>query len=263
MPLILLEGVDGAGKTTLAAQLAAMWTAGGDDGRTAKIIHRTATFATPTVFDEYENALTSYHPGSGQLLILDRWHVSEVVYGHILRGRSRLTRGNVKHINQFLTAKGALEVIMTAPVHTIIDRLNARGETYLPIHKVTEVVKAYIAWARDFDWVLAKPNTVRPTMLINAAVALEKTTKLLDLPPSYAGSHAPKYVIGAARTTDAPVPFQDNGGTWTIVANSGALYADEITPELLHRLGSPTIFAYDDEAAKVIASRGVGSVDVF
>lgn len=84
--LIILEGPDGAGKSTLAQELAAHL------GRTTsdkvEVWHRGAPTHHP--LEEYLLPLLSYRPGTGHHLILDRWHWGEAVYPKILNRPTQL-----------------------------------------------------------------------------------------------------------------------------------------------------------------------------
>src|SRR5688572_5627023 len=79
---IILEGPDGAGKTTLAQQIArAMW----DMGRGTVLINPKRS-PRQGVLIEYKRNLSFYLPGGDIDLILDRCWYSDDVYGPHWRG---------------------------------------------------------------------------------------------------------------------------------------------------------------------------------
>lgn len=78
--LIILEGPDGAGKTTLARALAKHWD--------AMVFHCTATKALiPAMRDYQQNVLENVieNINLGRTVILDRFWPSEMIYGGVLR----------------------------------------------------------------------------------------------------------------------------------------------------------------------------------
>jgi thymidylate kinase len=116
--LIVLEGVDGSGKTTLANAIRDRF-----DGR---VLHRSAPIVHPLV--EYTADLAEYQPGSGEVLILDRWHLSEWVYGPQYRGQTPLTWVQFQAIDEFLVSKGAILVYCSGSVSNVVTRLLDRGD---------------------------------------------------------------------------------------------------------------------------------------
>jgi thymidylate kinase len=116
--LVICEGTDGSGKTTLANTLAIM--------TRGKYLHAGPPKRHPLV--EYTEPLSSYAPGTGQDLICDRWHVGELVYGPLYRGRSGLTHNQFRAVEDLLREKGALLVLCDEPIGVLVERLTARGE---------------------------------------------------------------------------------------------------------------------------------------
>lgn len=105
--LIMLEGADGAGKTTLAQELAAYL------GRTTsdkvEIWHAGRPKRHP--LDEYLHPLTSYRPGTGHHVILDRWHWGEFVYPAVLERETQLDQAVWWSIEAYMRRLGALAVV--------------------------------------------------------------------------------------------------------------------------------------------------------
>lgn len=146
--LILIEGCDGAGKTTLAQAIAAR--------RHAEIRHSALTPPGVDLFTCYRTLLS--RPGP---LILDRGFLSESVYGPIYRGRSRLTAPEVAQLIQQVTDRNGVFVHVTADPTVLHRRLCQRRETAAPdVAELTRIVRAY-------DRTFADLGTVAPCIRID------------------------------------------------------------------------------------------------
>jgi len=78
---VIIEGPDGAGKTTLAQQFVKSG---------LKYHHEGPPPAGCSVFDHYMSFLDRCD-AAGVGMVLDRFHIGEIVYGSILRGSSGIT----------------------------------------------------------------------------------------------------------------------------------------------------------------------------
>jgi thymidylate kinase len=121
--LIIVEGIDGVGKTTLVERLATflrnyagekvdVWHAGPPKSKEA--------------LEEYELPLQKYRPGAGRTIICDRWHLGELIYGPLLRSHCLLSSARRYHLEKFLETKGALMVHLTASPDEIRSRRKDR-----------------------------------------------------------------------------------------------------------------------------------------
>lgn len=144
MAIIIIEGIDGSGKTTLAERIRELSPVG------ARIEHH----GPLTLGVEQEYVLPIFNVKDDELLIADRWHVGELIYGPIYRGVS-LTEGRYNEIiERALDFKHAVKVIVNPPVEIIRERLTARGEDYLKDEHIDEVSAAYEDYARAWDYLL-------------------------------------------------------------------------------------------------------------
>lgn len=141
MPIIILEGIDGSGKSTLAQRLAAK------SPLPVRIEHRGPI--QDTIQAEYVNPL--FEVDENELLIADRWHVGEMIYGPLYRGKT-MVAPYLGAIETILDWFGAVRIIMSPPLEVVRQRLEERGEDYLEPEHVEQVYKAYedFAWAHDY-----------------------------------------------------------------------------------------------------------------
>lgn len=128
--VIALEGCDGAGKSTLAIELAHQ--------HGYQLVHATRTPDGADLAERYRSILA--WPGR---LVLDRCFVSELVYGPLLHGRSRLSRDQVTSLIELVTDRGGLIVHLTAPPEVIAARLHQRDGTVPDLTELTALISGY------------------------------------------------------------------------------------------------------------------------
>jgi len=95
--LIIIEGVDRTGKTSLAKRIA--------DKIDAVVVH--AGPPTKHPIEEYQTALDGYSPIAGTHLVLDRWHVGEYVWPRIFGRETTFNRAVQKHTAMYMRSRGA------------------------------------------------------------------------------------------------------------------------------------------------------------
>lgn len=137
--IVVLEGPDLAGKTTFARELEA-------DG--FEYHHRGPLdgSAKKAYLDPLDDMATGDH-------VLDRWHLSELFYGPLLRGESKVSPKLLDEIETQLTALGAVRLIVTAPLQVIRDRHAERGDDLLSLEQIEKAHAFYENWLRqDIRW---------------------------------------------------------------------------------------------------------------
>lgn len=137
MPIIILEGIDGSGKSTLATHLKKLspWPA---------TILKRGPIQT-TVVDELLLPLFKANPN--ELIIADRWHLSELIYGPLYRGKSKIDRLALAEIEQVLNRLDVTRVVLQPSLDEVLDRLRIRGENFLKDEDVPLVYAAYQGFA--------------------------------------------------------------------------------------------------------------------
>lgn len=133
--LFIIEGADGVGKTTFVQKLAS------ELQGPVTILHRGPPERHPLA--EYELELDDYRPGGGRHIICDRWHLGELIYGPVYRGRSRLDEPARVHVELFLRAKGALLIHLDGRVTEMKRRLEKRGDDYINLGDLDHLLEAY------------------------------------------------------------------------------------------------------------------------
>ncbi|MGH3621376.1 MAG: hypothetical protein ACRDQ5_06240 [Sciscionella sp.] len=134
--IITVEGCDGTGKTTFAERLVAEY------GFT--VIHSSRTPEHIDLVDRYQQIIMR----AGRL-VLDRSFVSELVYGPLHRGRSRLTWCEAVRLARFLADHNGVFVYLTGSAAAIRARLLARDGPNSP--DLGAVERLLAGYQRIFD----------------------------------------------------------------------------------------------------------------
>jgi hypothetical protein len=276
--LICLEGVDGAGKSTLANRLA------GNLPGIPYQLHFSQPERHPLA--EYEATLDFYRPGAGDDVVCDRFHWGEMIYGDLYRGGSQLGLAGFWHVEQYLRSRGGIVVHVTAPIEVIRERLATRGEDYLQAHHVERVLGEFQIWSRlSFGEpynVLSPVGDGQLEMLLDAAARAERSARFLAAFPGYVGPPiAPRLLLVGERPNvkaktvhhEAPfVPYSNTAARYlidnvilrlpqpsTVGLVNAYNHAGEATNlrELWRRLGSPSVVSLG-----VTADRACRKLDV-
>ena len=111
--ILILEGVDGSGKTTLATKLMA-----------AKLFDGYIHVSNPEPGEDvfWHHFYPARSAGSGD--IVDRLHWSDDVYGAVLRGGPGLTPQQFGFIDGFMASRGAVMVLCSPPLHVVLANID-------------------------------------------------------------------------------------------------------------------------------------------
>lgn len=249
--LIIIEGCDGAGKTTLVQRLVE------EIGEACTVEHRGVPQMHPLV--EYESALEQYVPGIAPHVLCDRWHWGEAIYGPLYRGRSMLGPAGLRHVDLFLQSRGALQVFIDAPADVLRKRLGQRGEDCLHDDDVDRVVAAYRKVYGYFDDHVLRltHDDVSPRRVIDLALQRSRQAVMI---PTYVGPRFPDVLylgdrrepLGKYQHVSAFVPYADTSGAFLLEAlgEAGAPYRYGLANALeidvaaaYETLGRPTVVA--------------------
>lgn len=139
--LIILEGPDGSGKSSLAARLmTALAVKYPTDS--VELLHRGPPSAHP--LDEYVTPLLEYEPGTGRHIVCDRWHLGELVYPKILGRLTKMTQAVFRYVEAFLRSRGALTHVMETDLEECLKRCADRGETFVTGDQLIDVHAAFV-----------------------------------------------------------------------------------------------------------------------
>ncbi|MGH3764052.1 MAG: hypothetical protein ACRDTX_02675 [Pseudonocardiaceae bacterium] len=128
---VVLEGCDGVGKSTLAHQLAR------DLGFT--IVHSVRSPDGVNLAERYQRILSR-----PERLALDRSFVSELVYGPLRHGCSRLTDADAYDLAALVARRDGVLAHLTAPASVIRARLLERdGPAAASLADIASLITAY------------------------------------------------------------------------------------------------------------------------
>jgi|7_EtaG_2_1085326.scaffolds.fasta_scaffold00022_28 hypothetical protein len=116
--MIFLEGADGVGKSTLADAIEAEF-----DGPVVRINNGPPPTDIPPYL-HYDIMLDDLIEISetGTLVVVDRFHVGEIVYANLLRGGSNLSMNEAREIDERIVANGGKLVHCWLPLLSILKR---------------------------------------------------------------------------------------------------------------------------------------------
>ena len=157
MPIII-EGPDGAGKSTLAKSLA-----GALD---MNILKMTANGGQSV--PEYLQKLAC------DGVIIDRCWVSEQIYSDLFGREPRIDNDDAEALTEFCGLAGIPIIVLLPPLHVVIGRLNERGDEYADVvcPNIVEIYKRYQEWAEAHDNAIVLEDN-------NPAIAMEEVLKCM------------------------------------------------------------------------------------
>lgn len=280
--LILIEGPDGAGKSTLATALRQQLILEGAAPGDITVLKKGPP-TSPDGFTEYLIPLAGYRPGRGKHVICDRWHVGELVYPTIFGRQPVLDETQFRYIDLFLKSRGAVLVPVNATTPVLLDRVLKRGSNET-IHEVTAGQKMLNAAILEstlpgrFETVRTDSDTplvAQVDMIISAAALNEALYSNLAEFPVYVGSGLPSLLIlGDVRETSrddiptafAPLPSSSGAYLHRALQASGSGLLDSVGFANVHEcafvslweeLGQPPTVVLGNLAARTVQQRSV------
>lgn len=262
--IIALEGIDGAGKTTLANKLEAALTP-----KSRRVTRLARGAPRGPVLAEYEDDIATHVPGSSTHIICDRWHLGELVYGPVLRGESRLDEAKTRHVEMVMRGRGAVVVYLDIDPDVAASRITARGDDLITpdmlpglkkmydelfneprgvqtLHITGDfdnATKAIINFARGAEGLVrfASPRVIGNTGLPRALYVIEGGYGLPAVPEP--GSAAESFLLGLTRRELEQVAVTNMSGEDLQVA--------------WHALNYPRVFALDEDTKNNVERHNV------
>ncbi len=154
MPIIIVEGVDGAGKSTFIEMIKE------EIPDRFNVISWHCGPIRDTVEEEYYLPLLDVEE---DFMVSDRWHVGEMIYGPLYRSESKVEGEWKDKIEKLLDDLGAIKVIMMPSLEEVKRRLADRGEDYLQDKHVEQVYNFYANYAKENEYHVIKQATL-PTL---------------------------------------------------------------------------------------------------
>lgn len=124
MNIILVEGIDGAGKTTFIEKLSKLVYRG-------KVAHFTQKDVKdfPDPVQRYYSLLAACSVAGYETVILDRGWYSDLVYGRVLRNADEINWDQIRIIERMCAGYGSLTIFkVTTSIDTAWKRCKERGE---------------------------------------------------------------------------------------------------------------------------------------
>lgn len=278
MVVIGLEGTDGTGKSTLAEAIKLELERRFPDDK-VELLHRGPP--QRPVIEEYATDVekTTHH------LVLDRWHLGELVYPTLYRdGGPYGTLGvaGFRWVEKFLQARGARFWVLDQPYNVVKQRLATRGEDYLQAQHVEQVLERFRevnAMSCLTDWRPFVPRdgveyaASHARAIVDVAVLGRGHVEALRRFRSYVGpAHPTTLLVGEKRGGRPPFaseacfgPVKNRSGEylWESLPDPfwrgvGAVNAKEDDVfALWPQLGKPPVVALGREAANVLEAVNV------
>lgn len=215
MSIIVLEGPDGGGKSTIARHFT--------DPSVVQLKQGPPPVSQNEIMAHYLKPIEAMIGQADKTFVMDRWHLGELIYGPLLRGKSMLTTQQADYIDMVLQTFGAnfFYVMVNDPI-VLQERCDIRGgddlikREWLPeiLHDYDQVMQERPHWAWTSSTTF--PYGVRPRMHSRMA-------------GPYIGPERPDVLLLGDRRADNRmifpfVPERATSGHWLM----GALFAAEV-----------------------------------
>jgi len=136
--MIIIEGLDGVGKTTLVDYFVNMG---------MKKYHFDYDVQNMDLFTKYMRVLDE----KTDILVLDRSFISEMVYGPVLRNNCKLTIEQYIELLKLYREKGTTIIYLTAPKEVLLERRSNDLNDYEMIDKYYETLNARYDEIMDYS----------------------------------------------------------------------------------------------------------------
>ena len=243
--IIVLEGSDKVGKSTLGRYLAEKYS--------AELVHFSAPKGDP--YKEYMDFLDQADPSKNY--VLDRFHVGELVYGELYRGKSKISLDQLWYLDLRLMSHQCILVHCSTDPETVKRKFVEDGEESSKIEDVEAILskfkeKVNLSLLRKFDYNWQEGHLASLNVVISYIDNEPRLTK--EELKSYIGAPEPKMLfLGDTRNErlkDKGV-FESRSGKFLVKCLErigafnnhaiGITNSDLLTKEFYEKLGKPKI----------------------
>lgn len=199
--IVVLEGPDGGGKTTLAQSLV--------KNHGYRYVHVTAPKPGEDVLNTYATLLYAAHK-DGKDIVFDRLHLGEFVYGDIFRGSNSLGREGLHLILRLVNAYDVRVFVCLPPFGEALKNWKAKKEDFAKTPaKYAEVYEYFERMIGTYNW--GYPSSYDYTRHPDPYA---KSTPL-TLPPEVVGAHEASFLFvgDQANHPNLDVPFMSLSGS--------------------------------------------------
>lgn len=286
--IIIVEGTDASGKTTLVKAITEEITA---RGREVHSMHhgRPPELTRRCVLNEYVNNVDKWY-GHGTVIVSDRWHWGERTYAPIKRpesdkdGYGLLGVAGWRWVELYLLSRGASTFWLRQPLDVVTRRLSQRGDDYVQVDELSGILGLYelaATLAPSLRGVVSPDEGLENTRALAATIvsqAAEVHGESLPLRPypEYIGCRRPSVLlVGDRRNVDERypnetripfMPVNHNSGDyllsslpeshWRSVGIVNGWEIGERMHALWEKIGRPPLVALGNEAEKSILKHG-------
>lgn len=263
--IIVLEGADASGKSTLAKKLVEAL-----DGEYVK-------FSQPVKppYEEYLRFLLNHDPA--KTYILDRFMYGELVYGPIFRGAAGFSMLDLNYLEMVLMRFNHVVIHCQVSLDQNLKKLKERGDDLVKLHQVEDIRLRYQAVFKHalieqfiYDWTEAHDENFIGVIRGSLMYQESRRSSFIDQLPqgAYVGTSSPRYVfVGDEKNPklcSRPV-FDSRSGRYLLsillelgIAGQSALVNSldkdhgQLTSYELNRLKSSRIICLGEKAFKRI-----------
>lgn len=253
--IIMLEGTDCAGKSTLANRLVEY---AQSRGFTAEVRHYGVPQRHP--LEEYEFDLEQMDPPTEHLVVFDRYHLGQLVYGGLYQDENLLGMGGAWHVNALLERYGTLPFIVSPPLDVVRQRLEMRGEDYLKSEHVEHVWRTYQQLSDEFSIPLLTSDLDDDDLrvLVDTAHSRAKRAEPLRQFSTYVGPRFPEILlVGDRQNFGGGEPAQHRSAFMPYPDTLGKLLCDTIVRHpILGRKRIGLVYALEDDIGLLVDTLG-------
>jgi len=199
--IVVLEGSEAVGKSTLSRELVQLWDDVSIHGSGGSMpLHAGPPDVGRPVYPQYAEMLIDERFRSlaldpDWLIVLDRFHLGELLYGPLLRGGCGLDDEQLTHLELTLRGLGAFTLILSENADVIHERMNGQRTDLVDVDTAVRINTAYVRLAARFGWPTTHASRypaghLAQDVLGKARVLTEGAKDLVDH-PGYVGSPAP------------------------------------------------------------------------